>query len=165
MDRIPHKREMDGRDSRDSSVSVIIPAYNAEHSLREAIDGALSQTHAPLEIIVINDGSTDRTATVARRYERPDRLRRTSESRAGRSAKRRAEGGPRGPHRFSGCRRLLEACVLAELRGISAVPPGRDRREYGFDHPDVRRIGSGAPPAVLLRRSKAAGAVRAGPFL
>jgi glycosyltransferase involved in cell wall biosynthesis len=51
----------------DSSVSVIIPAFNAAAFLREAVESALAQTHAPLEVIVIDDGSTDSTAEVARR--------------------------------------------------------------------------------------------------
>ena len=50
------------------SVSVIIPAYNAETFLAEAIDSVLSQGHDPLEVIVVDDGSTDRTAGVASGY-------------------------------------------------------------------------------------------------
>ena len=49
-------------------MSVIIPAYNSETSLGRAIDSALAQEHPPLEVFVINDGSTDRTAEVARAY-------------------------------------------------------------------------------------------------
>jgi glycosyltransferase involved in cell wall biosynthesis len=52
----------------DASVSVIIPAFNAERFLAEAIDSALSQTLPPEEIIVVNDGSGDGTAGVAARY-------------------------------------------------------------------------------------------------
>lgn len=52
----------------DISVSVIVPAYNSETSLGRAIDSALAQEHPPHEVFVINDGSTDRTAEVARSY-------------------------------------------------------------------------------------------------
>jgi glycosyltransferase involved in cell wall biosynthesis len=45
-------------------VSVVIPAYNAERFLREAIDSAIAQTVAPIEVIVVDDGSTDGTAEV-----------------------------------------------------------------------------------------------------
>jgi glycosyltransferase involved in cell wall biosynthesis len=44
--------------------SVVTPAYNAEAFVGEAIASALAQTYRPLEIIVVNDGSTDATAEV-----------------------------------------------------------------------------------------------------
>ena len=50
-------------------VSVVIPAYNAERFLGEAIESVLAQTWEPLETIVVDDGSTDGTAEVARSYE------------------------------------------------------------------------------------------------
>lgn len=48
--------------------AVIIPAFNASATLRQAVDSVLAQTYAPHEIIVIDDGSTDATAQVARSY-------------------------------------------------------------------------------------------------
>ena len=55
------------------TVSIIIPAYNAEMYLREAVDSALSQTYQACEIIVVDDGSTDRTPRILEEYG--DRLR------------------------------------------------------------------------------------------
>ncbi len=52
-------------------VSVIVPAFNAEQYLAEAIDSVLAQTYHPLEIIVIDDGSTDETVNIARAYGDP----------------------------------------------------------------------------------------------
>ncbi len=49
-------------------VSVVMPAYNAERFVEEAIDSVLSQKYANLEIIVLDDGSTDGTAGVVRAF-------------------------------------------------------------------------------------------------
>src|ERR1039457_1669638 len=49
-------------------VSIVIPAYNAERTVAEAIQSAIAQTWPRKEIIVVDDGSTDRTAEVARRF-------------------------------------------------------------------------------------------------
>lgn len=49
-------------------LSVIIPAYNADRYLAEAIDSVLTQSYDPLELIVVDDGSTDSTAEVARSF-------------------------------------------------------------------------------------------------
>ena len=41
-------------------VSVIVPAYNSSRFIRETVESALRQTHSALEVIVVDDGSTDR---------------------------------------------------------------------------------------------------------
>jgi len=51
-------------------VSCVIPAYNAERFVAEAIESALRQTYQPVEIVVVDDGSTDGTAAVVRSYGR-----------------------------------------------------------------------------------------------
>jgi glycosyltransferase involved in cell wall biosynthesis len=49
-------------------VSIIIPNYNYGRFIGEAIDSALAQTHAPVEVIVVDDGSTDESRTVIESY-------------------------------------------------------------------------------------------------
>ncbi len=51
-------------------MSVVVPAFNVGAYLSRCLDSLLAQTHRPLEIIVVDDGSWDETATVMQRYER-----------------------------------------------------------------------------------------------
>lgn len=51
------------------SVSVIVPTYNREHFLQECIESVLSQTFKDFELIVVDDGSTDQTEDILKRYE------------------------------------------------------------------------------------------------
>jgi glycosyltransferase involved in cell wall biosynthesis len=53
-------------------VSVVINVYNGERYLAEAIESVFNQTHRPLELIVVDDGSDDGTAEVAKRYDKAD---------------------------------------------------------------------------------------------
>ncbi|WP_185154287.1 glycosyltransferase [Fulvivirga sp. M361] len=55
-------------------VSVVIPAYNAQHYLKECIDSVRKQTIGPVEIIVVDDGSSDGTKAIVDTYD-DDRLR------------------------------------------------------------------------------------------
>ena len=70
------------------TISVIIPAYNAGKYLAEAIESVLTQTIPPMEIIVIDDGSTDNTAQVAQQFS--DRIRYLRQENAGPAAARNA---------------------------------------------------------------------------
>jgi len=51
--------------------TIVIPVYNGEDTLREAIDSALRQTYADFEVLVVDDGSTDGSADIARSYDSP----------------------------------------------------------------------------------------------
>jgi glycosyltransferase involved in cell wall biosynthesis len=50
------------------SVSVVIPCYNAERWIGKAIESCLAQSHAPDEVIVVDDGSTDDSSVIIARY-------------------------------------------------------------------------------------------------
>lgn len=60
------------RNGETVSVSLIIPAYNAERYIGFTIESLIRQSHADLEIIVVDDGSTDRTREIACRYAETD---------------------------------------------------------------------------------------------
>jgi len=49
-------------------ISVIIPVFNCERYLRQAIESVISQNYKPLEIIIVDDGSTDNSASVAKKF-------------------------------------------------------------------------------------------------
>lgn len=53
-------------------LSVIVPVYNAEEYLRKCIDSILYQTYSDLELLLINDGSTDSSGAVCDEYARRD---------------------------------------------------------------------------------------------
>src|SRR5215204_6297514 len=53
-------------------VSILIPAYNAEPWLADTIDSALAQTWPKKEVIVVDDGSSDRTLQIAKQYDSPN---------------------------------------------------------------------------------------------
>lgn len=64
--------------------SVVMPAYNVERFVARAIESVLSQTYADFELIVIDDGSSDGTASVIERYANQDpRIRLVRQTNAG----------------------------------------------------------------------------------
>jgi GT2 family glycosyltransferase len=84
-----------------STVSVIIPAYNAGQRIARAIASALAQTEPVLEIIVVDDGSTDDTVTVASGFGPPVQV------------IRKPNGGPAGARNLAA--RLAQGDWLAML--------------------------------------------------
>ena len=58
--------------SRQPKISVIIPIYNAEKYLQECLDSVVNQTMKDIEIICVDDGSTDRSMGILQEYARKD---------------------------------------------------------------------------------------------
>jgi len=54
-------------------VSVVMPAYNSEKTIGEAIESILNQTYKNFEFIIINDGSTDKTLEIIKSYAKKDK--------------------------------------------------------------------------------------------
>lgn len=66
------------------TISVVMSAWNAAAYIREAVDSILDQTYTPIELIVVDDGSTDQTNAILREYG--DRLRLITQENKGQAA-------------------------------------------------------------------------------
>ena len=72
-----------------ADISVIIPVYQAELYLRQCLDSVLGQTYADLEILLVDDGSTDGSLAICQEYaERDSRVRCFHQENAGQAAAR-----------------------------------------------------------------------------
>ncbi|PSB01602.1 glycosyltransferase family 2 protein [Merismopedia glauca] len=109
-------------------VSVIIPIYNGEMFLAEAIQSLKRQNYQPLEIIVIDDGSTDKTAEIAAQFH-PE-IRYVYQSNQGPSAARN--------HGI----KLAEGEVIAflDVDDLWADDVLLDFTDYLIAHPDVEIV-------------------------
>lgn len=58
---------------REKLISVIVPVYNDEKYINECIESIMHQTYANLEIVIVNDGSTDNTQLLCEEYAKKDR--------------------------------------------------------------------------------------------
>src|SRR5712691_12899952 len=100
-------------------VSVIIPAFNAERFIRQTLDSVLAQTYQNLEVIVVDDGSTDRTRECVLSYR--DRVKYLYEENSGGCSKPRNEGI-----------RAASGALLAFLDADDVMAPHRIAREVRF---------------------------------
>lgn len=70
-------------------ISVIVPVYNVEEHLEKCINSILAQTYDNLEIVIVNDGSTDNSAEIIKKFKKSDsRIKTYSQANAGLSAAR-----------------------------------------------------------------------------
>lgn len=110
-------------------ISVIVPAFNAAATLGACIESLLSQTLAPLEIIVVDDASSDDTASVASRY-------------AVRLVRLGSNGGP-GVARNAGAREAI-GNVLAFTDADCVAPPAWLERLFAaLDRPGISAVTGG----------------------
>ena len=108
-------------------VSILIPAFNAQEYLADTLRSAVAQTWPRKEIIVVDDGSTDRTVAIARQFE-SDGVRVVTQNNQGAAAARNKA--------FSLCQgdyvQWLDADDLLAsdkiARQIEALDPGRSKR-------------------------------------
>lgn len=72
-------------------ISIVIPVYNVEHYLSECLSSVKEQTHTNLDIIIVNDGSTDNSLEICQEFKKQDsRVIIVSQKNAGLSAARNA---------------------------------------------------------------------------
>jgi len=108
-----------------SGYSVVIPAFNAAATLAAALESVLAQRPAPLEILVIDDGSTDDTGNAARSFGAPVRVIRQDNAGPGSATTR----------GFSEAKAPLIATIDADdlwLPGKAALQLGRLAAEPGL---------------------------------
>ncbi len=115
-------------------VTVFIPAYNREHYVRQAVESVLGQTYRDLECLVIDDGSTDGTATAAASFDDP-RVR-VVRNKAN-------QGIPKTRNRGI---ELARGEFVAMLDSDDAALPERIDLQVAFldEHPQVAAVGSWA---------------------
>lgn len=63
---------VDGMLSSEIRLSVIVPVFNSERSLHDTLDSILSQNFSQMEVIAVNDGSTDSSLSILKEYESRD---------------------------------------------------------------------------------------------
>ena len=56
---------MEKRSLEKGKVSIVIPVYNVEAYIRECLDSVLTQTYRKIEVIIIDDGSTDQSGEIS----------------------------------------------------------------------------------------------------
>src|SRR4051794_39734864 len=108
-------------------VSVIIPASNASAYVVRAIESALAQSHPPLEILVIDDGSTDRTAEIVEALPAPVRL------------LRKVNGGPATARNLGASQARGDWLALLDADDVWYPDKLRQQLAYGLK-PDVGLI-------------------------
>ena len=123
-------------------VSILIPAYNAENLIAYTIQSAIEQTWSRKEIIVVNDGSTDRTAEVAQRFASKEVKVVTTENRGLSGAVN---------HAYS----LCQGDYIQELDSDDLLAPDKIERQLGaLREGDCKRTLLSSPWAYFYFRTR-----------
>ena len=125
-------------------VSILIPAYNAEGTIAYTLQSAVDQTWPRKEIIVVDDGSTDRTAEVARRFASKG-VKVVSTENGGLSAA------------VNRAYRLCQGDYIQELDSDDILGPDKIERQLAALHEgDSKRILLSSPWAYFYYRTRSA---------
>ena len=153
----------------DPLISCIVPVYNGERFVAEALESILAQTYRPIEVIVADDESTDGTAAVLDRYR--DRVRILTQPTAGPAATRnlglraargefvafldaddlwRQEKLSRQMARFRARPELEVSVTHVQLLWVAGL---RQEAEHYQDHPRAQPVPGFSTTALLARRA------------
>jgi len=153
----------------DELVSVIVPAYNAELTLDETLRSVRAQTHGALEILVVDDGSTDGTAALVARHATEDnRVRLLTQANGGVAAARNHGLGTRAhvcqftaaklgpllqyqPASFDhmDCVQPEDISLLSRGDTVAVLLPGANYFLGHKEFPDARRLIDAGVPVAL----------------
>jgi glycosyltransferase involved in cell wall biosynthesis len=114
------------------AVSVLLPVYNAQGYVAEAVESILAQTFDDFELLIVNDGSTDRSPRILRQFERRDRrIRLVSRENRGLVAA------------LNEMIAMARGEFLARMDTDDVSLPGRLALQVAYlrDHPDVVAVG------------------------
>ena len=123
-------------------VSVIVPVYNGEKFIESAVRNVLRQSHSPSELIVVDDGSTDRTAELLKAFQGVIRYVRQKKS------------GPAAARNHG--LKLAVGDIVAFLDADDLWPDTKLETHVGFlkENPDVDIV-QGLIQQMMLNKSKA----------
>lgn len=153
---------VDNNDSTHPTVSVIVPVYNTEPYLRDSIDSILSQTEKNLEVILVDDGSTDGSSEICDTYASSDqRVSVFHRKNSGVSSSRNF-----GVDRARGSYILFvdaDDCISPHMLNLllSSMSPKEDMAICGYasfrdgDDAVIRTVGEGEVPARAISPAEA----------
>ncbi|HWT81645.1 MAG TPA: glycosyltransferase, partial [Candidatus Methylomirabilis sp.] len=112
-------------------VSIIMPVYNEERYVRQAVDSILQQTVSDFEFVILDDGSTDRTLEILQSYRDP-RIRLVTQANSGLTAS------------LNRCLPLVSGQYIARMDGNDISHPDRLESQADFldSHPQIGLLGA-----------------------